>query len=310
MLTARVWGVSIAVGLLAPLAACTPPAVNPDGSVPQDRPLASNGLVADGTEVWVADLVGRQWLRFAPDTGRITRRVGAAEGLASPDDGVLMSDGSLVYTSPFERLVGRVRPDGSTSVVAHLPFGPNPIVRDPADPDGAVIVGDGASERGQLVRVFLDGRVPEVIASGLPTLNAFTVGPDGRIWAPSGGVSSALGSTGGVLRIDPVTGATEPLALSFPGEPGRAGFAFPCAAKFGPDGDLYVVQGVDAAVFVVDPATGSTRRLVDVPGGVADNLAFGVDGRLYVSQFLGEVSEVHPGPPAYPTTIPLGSPTA
>ena len=60
----------------------------------------------------------------------------------------------------------------------------------------------------------------------------------------------------------------------------------------------------------MDPATGSTRRLVDVPGGVADNLAFGVDGRLYVSQFLGEVSEVHPGPPAYPTPIPLGSPTA
>lgn len=288
---------------------CAPPATNPDGSIPQDPPLASNGLIVDGAEVWVADLYGRQFLRFDPDTGRITRRLGPAQGVFSPDDGVRLDDGSIVYTSPFERLVGRIRPDGSTSVVARLAFGPNPIVRDPADPDGAVIVGDGASERGQLVRVFLDGRPPEVIASGLPTLNAFSVGPDGWIWAPSGGLFSAIGGTGGVLRIDPGTGAAEELTLSFPEEPARNGFAFPCSAKFGPDGTLYVLQGVEAAVFAVDPDTGVTRRVVDVPGGVADNLAFLAGGRMLVSQFLGQVSEVHPGPPAFSVTIPLGSPS-
>lgn len=304
------WVVAVSVLVLATAVGCTPSVTNPDGSVPQNPPFGSNGLIVDGAQVWVADLWGQQLLRFDPDSGRITRRVGPAQGVVSPDDGVLLSDGSIVYTSPFNRLVGRVWIDGSTSVVARLDFGPNPIVRDPADPDGAVIVGDGLSAQGQLVRVFLDGRAPEVIVSGLPTLNAFTVGPDGWIWAPAGGLMSAVGATGGVLRIDPATGATASVALAFPDEPGRGGFSFPCAAKFGPDGNLYVLQGVEAAVFVLDPDTGSSRRLVNVPGGVGDNLAFGVGGRLFVSQFLGHVSEVRSGPPAFATTIPLGSPSS
>jgi sugar lactone lactonase YvrE len=288
--TVRTWRVAAVALVAGVLVACTPPSVLPDGTVPQDPPIASNGLVADGPALWVADLFGGQILRFDPDTGRILRRVGRTDGIAPPDDGVVLADGSLVYTSPLEDLVGRIFSDGRTEVITRPGFAPNPIIVDPADPTGAVIVGC-ANAAQPLYRVFLDGRAPEPVSVTLPPINSFTLGPDGRVWAPAGGLPSAFG-TGGVLRIDLGTGATEPLSLTFPEEPGKVGFNFAVAAKFGPDGQLYVLQGFDAAVYRVDPTMGEARRMARIPDGVADNLIFTPSGDLYASAFFGPVYQI------------------
>ncbi|MEZ5323285.1 MAG: hypothetical protein R2698_14665 [Microthrixaceae bacterium] len=294
-----------AVVAIMAIAGCVPPSINPDGTVAQDPPIASNGLIADGSTLWVADFIGRQLLKVDPDSGRVLRRVGPAEGMLGVDDGVLTGDGSIVATAPNDYEVIRIAPDGTVSTLAHLGFKPNPIVADPIDPDRAVIVGGESSASTEVVRVFLDGRGPQVLASGLPALNAFDVGSDGRIWAPTGGLASIFGGTGGVARIDLETGVATPLPLSFPGEPDRSGFTFPSAAKFGPDGFLYVVQGLDGAVYRIDPTTGGASRLVDIPGGTGDNLTFLADGRMFVSNFLGTVAEVLPGTPAT-TRVVLG----
>ena len=272
--------------------ACTPPSVLPDGSVPQDPPIASNGLIVDGDSMWVADLFGGQLVRFDPVTGHILKRYGPADGISPPDDGVVLDDGTLIYTSPTGKIVGRIHPDGSNDVVANFGFGPNPIIRDPNDPNGAVIIGDAMDASTGLYRVFLDGRPSELIgAGGLPPINSFSLGPDGRLWAPAGGFASVFG-TGVILRIDLLTGVPEQFPVTFPDEGAKTGFNYDVAAKFGPDGQLYVLQGFDAAVYRVDPTTGVAHRIIHIPSDVGDNLAFTADGRLFASGFFGQVYEI------------------
>jgi len=285
-------------------AGCAPPSPLPDGSIPQWGPFGANGLIVDGDQLWLADLFAQQLIRFDPDTGRITRRVGPSNGLTSPDDGVVMDDGSLVVTSPPGDVVQRVSPTGQVTVLATFAFGPNPIVRDPADAS-AVLVGDASSDPSAIFRVFTDGRPSELVVDGLPPINSFSFGPDGHLWAPAGGFASLIGSTGEIIRIDLATGAFEPVAVTFPGEPGKPGFNYAVAAKFGPDGQLYVLQGLDAAVYRIDPGTGVATRIANLPGGVGDNLAFTPDGRLYASTFVGGVVEILPGGGV--RQVPLGS---
>ncbi len=278
------------------VAACSPPGTWADGSVVPFPPLGANGLIVAGDSLWLADLFAGQLIRFDPDTGRTLRRVAVPDGISPPDDGVVLAD-TLVYTSPGDKLVGRVRTDGTHDVVAGLPFAANAIALDPTDPQ-AVLVGDAAGTEAGIWRVPLDGRPAVPVATGIGAVNSFDIGPDGRVWAPSGGFPSILGSTGGVVRVDLATGVGEPLALSFPDEPGKTGFSYSVAAKFAPDGTFYVLQGYDAGLYRVDPASGEARRVASIPGGVADNLAFLADGRTFVSTFVagpsGGVVEVHP----------------
>ena len=59
----------------------------------------------------------------------------------------------------------------------------------------------------------------------------------------------------------------------------------------------YVLQGYDAGLYRVDPVSGVARRVATIPGGVADNMAFLPDGRIFVSTFVagpsGGVMEVY-----------------
>ncbi len=296
-------GIMIATSCLL-AGACAPPSPSPDGSIPQLAPFGANGLIVDGNSLWLADLFAQQLIRFDPTTGKITKRFGPSNGLVSPDDGVVMDDGALVVTSPVGDRVQRVAPDGTVTVLANLSFGPNPIVRDPSDPN-AVIIGDAASNPSAMFRVFTDGRQAQLIVQGLPPINSFSFGPDGRIWAPAGGFASAIDSSGSIIRINLATGLFDTFAISFPGEPGKTGFAYDVAAKFGPDGQLYVLQGFDAAVYRVNPTTGVAVRLANLPGGVGDNLNFTPDGRLFASTFFGGVVEILPDNSV--RVVPLGA---
>ncbi len=72
---------------VAVLSACTPPRLNADRSVPQNRPYTTQGLVVFEDYLWVTDSVGRQLLRIDTDSGAIVERWGTAEGLLrAPDD--------------------------------------------------------------------------------------------------------------------------------------------------------------------------------------------------------------------------------
>nr|HMR97558.1 hypothetical protein [Microthrixaceae bacterium] len=214
-------------------------------------------------------------------TGRIAERNG---GLCDTDDVVVAPDGSLIATCAGEGTVVRVQRDGTVGVLAVVGRGVNPIALEPGGE--AVVVGFGTTDDDRLLRVPLDGGPVEVVADGLPVLNGFGFGPDGRLYAPTGGVEALLGSTGGLIAIDVATGSTEVIPLQFD-EPGRTGLAFAVGVDVGPDGTVYIAQGVDPALYAVDPSTGHATLVGTSPEAAADNVLVLSDGRILLSGFVG-----------------------
>jgi streptogramin lyase len=264
---------------------CTVPSRLPDGSVPQFPPVGLNGMIEESTPsgpaVWGADLTGHQLLRFDPDTGRIHERYG---GLCDTDDVVVVPDGSLVATCPATGLVVRVPRDGHMQVLANVGPAVNPIAVDPSGT--AVLVGFGTNDRHQLLRVPLAGEPVEVVADGLPALNGFGFGPDGLLYAPTGGADALVANKGGLATIDIASGELKPITLHFD-EPARTGFGFAVGVDVAPDGTVYVAQGFPSAVYAVDPSTGHAALVGKPPLSTVDNLVVLSDGRIVVSGFLG-----------------------
>lgn len=266
--------------------ACSVPSVMPDGSVPQVPPVGLNGMAEEigpgGSFIWGADFFGHQLVRFDVDTGRISQRHG---GLCDTDDVVITPDDSLVATCPGDGTVVRIHRDGTRNVLARVGKGVNPIALAPDRT--AVYVGFGTADRDELIRVPLDGSSAEVVASGLPILNGFGFGPDGVLYAPTGGAETLLTSTGGLMSVDVTTGVTSQIPLRFADDPDRIGLTFAVGVDVAPDGTIYIAQGVDPCVWAVDPVTGDATLVGRSPFTAADNVAVLSDGRIALSGFLG-----------------------
>lgn len=270
--------------------ACNIPSRLPDGSVPQIPPVGLNGLAEEpsvaGTAVWGADYIGHQLVRFDPDSGRITERFGA---LCDTDDVVVAPDESLIATCAGPGTVVRVSRDGTNDVLAHVGLGVNPIALEPGG--SAVVVGFGTDDNDELIRVPLDGGPVQVLADGLPVLNGFSFGPDGRLYVPTGGVQGLIGSTGGLGVIDTATGEFTKIPLTIPGSSttggSHDGLPFAVGVDVGADGVVYIAQGMNPAVWAVDPGTGVAGLVGRSPLAYADNLAVLGDGRIILSGFVG-----------------------
>lgn len=264
---------------------CAVPSTAPDGSVPQIAPIGLNGMAEESAgqeiSVWGADYLGHQLLRFDPDTGVIHERHG---GLCDTDDVVVAPGGSLLATCAGQGTVVRLSRGGRAEVLARVGRGVNPIALEPGG--DAVIVGFGTEDHDELIRVPLDGAPAEVVADGLPVLNGFGFGPDGRLYVPTAGVGGVLGSTGGLAVIDLATGVLTPIPMTSGGRP--LGLAFAVGVDVAPDGTVFIAQGVDPAVWAVDPATGEATPVGRSPLPYADNLVVLSDGRVVLSGFLGE----------------------
>ncbi len=272
------------VAIVGAAPSCTVPSVGPDGSVPQVAPVGLNGMAEEQTDsgpaVWAADYVGHQLLRFDPDTGTIDERHG---GLCDTDDVVVAPDGSLLATCAGPGTVVRLSRDGHSEVLARVGRGVNPIALEPGG--DAVVVGFGTDDHDELIRVPLDGSPTEVIADDLPVLNGFGFGPDGRLYVPTGGAAGLLGNTGGLAVVDVTTGELTTIPLTVGGV--ALGIAFAVGVDVGADGTVYIAQGVDPAVWAVDPMTGVATLVGRSPLPYADNITVLDDGRLVVSGFLG-----------------------
>src|SRR5699024_1722429 len=98
----------------------------------QTAPTGTNGLAfdADG-RLWIADLAGGQLLAVDPADGAILARLGAAQGVRTPDDLVFDAEGRLWWTENGAGNVGRIDDPlaaGAVSeTVAELGPGANPI---------------------------------------------------------------------------------------------------------------------------------------------------------------------------------------
>lgn len=278
--------VAVSLAVIMGVAGCAMPSQGPDGSVPQVAPVGLNGMIeetdAAGPMVWGADYFGHQLLRFDPDTGRVAERYGE---LCDTDDVVVAPDRSLLATCAGDGTVVRVTRDGHSSVLATVGRGVNPIA---LSPDGsAAYVGFGTADDDKLIRIPLDGGPTQVVGSGLPVLNGFGFGPDGRIYAPTGGFEAVFGSTGGLVAIDVDSGTSEVIPLQFVGRPDKTGLAFAVGVDVGPDGTVYIAEGVNPALWAVDPHTGEATLVGESPLDFADNVLLLSDGRLLLSGFLG-----------------------
>lgn len=230
-------------------------------------PLASaNGLMFDAQDrLHVASVGSRSIFVLDPESGAILERYGPDAGVEGPDDLTFGPDGSLYWTALFTGAIGRRAPDGTTSTVAQLPPGANPIT---FSDDGRLFValdflGDGLYE--------LDptgARPPRLLIERLGFLNAMDFGPDGLLYGP-------IITEGRVVRID--VDAQPPTV-----EPVADGFAFPTAVKFNAAGQLYAVDAGAGQVVRIEPASGAKQLVATIEPGL-DNLAFDSRGRLFVS---------------------------
>lgn len=253
----------------------------------------ANGIyVGPDGNLYIASVGGREILVMRPHDGMILDRLGPELGVQGPDDLVFGPDGSLYWTDIFVGEVGRMAPDGVVTKQFVAP-GVNPIT---FSSDGRLFValcflGDGLYE--------LDPELaapPRPIVEATPEvpypigfLNAFAFGPDGRLYGPvfAAGlvVSVDVGSPGDPPSSDPwVDGTIQVVA---------AGFTDAVAVKFDAQDRLHLLDQT-GEVFVVDWRSGETTLLAQLESGL-DNLAFGADGRTYISSTdHGWVAELLP----------------
>jgi sugar lactone lactonase YvrE len=123
----------------------------------------------------------------------------------------------------------------------------------------------------------VSGGAPRILLDNLPSPNAMEVGPDGLLYYP-------LMTANEIWRIDP-----DPELRS---EPQRvaADLGAPDSVKFDADGFIVSTQVASGQVLRIDPRTGEKTVLAQLNPGL-DNLAF-VNGRLFASNFTGEIAEV------------------
>ena len=272
-----------------------------------------NGLVLDGRgHLLVGSLRGQKVHSVDLATGAVSTLVGPPLGGA--DDVALGADGSVYWTRYREGEVMRRTPDGKVQAIASGLPGANSLAfrRDGRLYATQLTLGDALWELDPTGKA-----APRKVVDKPGNLNGFEFGPDDKLYGP------LTRRNGAIVRIDVDTGRTEtvasggfvlPTGVNFDarrqhlyvvdiargdlvrvrlpsGEtelvaklpPGLDNLAV------GPDDKVYVSNGMDSNISVVDPADGSVRILagghLTAPAGVAvaaDDPA----EQLYVADFV------------------------
>lgn len=256
------------------------------GSVPG----MSNGIdVGPDGYLYAASVVEQTINVINKNNGKIVNRI--SDRVTGPDDLVFGPDGSLYWTDLLTGEVGRREPNGDITKQLFA-GGVNPIAFN--DEDRLFVAldfqGDGLYEFDpELVdppRPIIE--CPSYLETGVPCLgffNSFDFGPDGRLYGPLFAFNLVIAVDVGGPNDPPLTGdlfgngfngAVEILA-GLGGE-----FANPAAAKFGPDGLLYVLDQT-GSLFTLDIDTKQLTTITSSLEPGLDNMVFDADGSLYMT---------------------------
>lgn len=253
---------------------------------------ANGTFVGPDGLLYVASVLSGEIVVFDVDRGEVVRRYGSEDGVLNPDDVTFGPDGSMYWTDISAGEVGRRAPDGAVTKQFVTP-GVNPIT---FSPDGRLFVGlcflgDGLYE---LDPELLRPPRAIVVASEenpfpLGFFNAFSFGPDGRLYGP-------LYAAGMVVGID--VDSCERTSLPWADCDVRvlaSDLDTPVAAKFDAHGVLHVLDQGTGELLTVALETGDRTLVAELALGL-DNLAFDASGRLFVTNADdGSVVEVLAG---------------
>ncbi|MFD1814646.1 SMP-30/gluconolactonase/LRE family protein [Rhodococcus gannanensis] len=240
---------------------------------PPSRLFGANGLRTgpDG-RVYIAQVAGSQISALDVDSGQLETVSAKGGPIVAPDDAAFDSRGDLYVTEYYDGRVSVRGTDGTTRLLRDDLPGANGITF-----HGNRLFVDECRIGGRLMELDPAGGAPKVLLDGLPMPNALEVGPDGKLYYP-------LLGTNEIWRIDPDGGEPERVAADLGG---------PTAVKFDADGMIVSTQVGAGQVLRIDPRTGDSTVLATIGPGL-DNLTF-VGGRLFVSSFTGQITEILAG---------------
>lgn len=246
------------------------------------RLFGANGLRTgpDG-RVYIAQVTGSQISALDLGTGRLQTVSAKGSDIIAPDDVAFAPDGELYATEVMDGRVSALGTDGRSRVLRDdLPCANGITVH-----DGRLFVNE-CRDGGRLMELDRATGARRILLSDLPSPNAMEVGPDGLLYYP-------LMTANEIWRVDPEGGEPQRVA---------ADLGVPDAVKFDADGYIVSTQVATGQVLRIDPRSGDQTLLAQLNPGL-DNLAI-ADGRLFVSNFTGEITEVISGETA--TVLPGG----
>jgi sugar lactone lactonase YvrE len=237
---------------------------------PPSRLTNANGIRtgADG-RIYVAEVAGSRVSAVDVDTGAVEVVSAPGAGIVSPDDLVFDDEGNLYCTEITMDRVSMRTPGGDYKVLLGDVHVANPITYH----QGRLIAGElrmGA----RITEIDRDGGAPRVIFEGAPMVNAFDVGPDGKLYFPAQAANE-------IWRVSLDGGEPEVVAKDL---------GVPDSVKFAPDGSIVSTQVYSGQVLKIDPRTGEKSVLADIGPGL-DNVAF-VGSRTFVSHINGSITEI------------------
>src|ERR1700754_2144544 len=240
------------------------------------RLFGANGLRTgpDG-RVYVAQVTGSQISALDLETGRLDNVSAKGGDIIAPDDVAFDSRGNLYATEVMDGRVSVLEAGGRTRVLRDdLPCAHGITVH------RGRLFNNECRDCGRLMELDGSGAIVRVLAERLPSPNAMEVGPDGMLYFP-------VMTANEIWRVDPDSKVhSEPQRIA-------GGLGVPDAVKFDAEGFIVSTQVASGQVLRIDPRSGSQTVLAQLTPGL-DNLTF-AGGRLFVSSFTGEITEILAG---------------
>lgn len=237
---------------------------------PPSRLFGSNGLrLGPDGRLFIAQVSGSQISALDVDSGEMEIVSAKGGDIIAPDDLAFDSAGNLYATEYY---------DGRVSV--RDAAGHSRVLRDDLPAANGITIHrdrlfvNECRDGGRLSELDRETGAQRVLLENLPSPNAMEVGPDGLLYYP-------LMTANEIWRVDPDGGEPQRVA---------GDLGVPDSVKFDAEGFIVSTQVASGQVLRIDPRTGDKTVLAQLNPGL-DNLAF-VDGRLFASNFTGEIAEV------------------
>ncbi|MDE2301432.1 MAG: gluconolaconase [Sphingomonadales bacterium] len=239
-------------------------------ATPPSRLASANGLRTglDG-RIYVAQVAGSAVSAIDPDSGAIEVVSPMGGAIIGPDDLAFDEAGNLYCTEITEGRVSMLAPDGTSRVIQ----GDMPVANPITYHQGRLIAGE-CRVGARIMELDRGGGAPRIILDNVPMVNAFEVGPDGKLYFPVMGTNE-------IWRVSLDGGEPEVVARNL---------GVPDSVKFHPDGSIISTQVHSGQVLRIDPLTGESSLLADIGPGL-DNVTF-VGKRIFVSHITGSIHEI------------------